>query len=137
MNYFELLKEFNITQINLNNFPETCGYYFLFDEEGNFIYVGKASNLKDIVSNHFSNSESNPKIRNFAKYVIYEKTQNVEDAEIIESEVFDEWVRNTGNYPFANRIKPPKSNLTDDEISRIRMKKIVKGLLKRRNLFSK
>ena len=116
MNYFEILKELHINEINMYYFPETCGNYFLFDEEGNFIYIGKASNLKDIVSNHFSNSESNPKIKNFARYVIYEKTKNVEAAEIIEGEVFDEWVKNTGNYPFANRIKPPKSKLSDNEM---------------------
>ncbi|MCK4357405.1 MAG: GIY-YIG nuclease family protein [Candidatus Cloacimonetes bacterium] len=119
----------------MNNFPNTCGYYILFDEEGNFIYVGKASNLKDIISIHLSKNEINPKIKNFAKYVIYEKTHNINDSEIIEDEIFDDWVRNTGNYPFANRIKPPKSKLTNSEINNIEIKKIVKGILKKKNLF--
>lgn len=60
-----------------------------------------------------------------AKYAIWQTTQTVTQAEDAEGYLYDSWVRSTGTPPFANRNKPPKSKLTDDQILAAKLKQIM------------
>ncbi len=95
--------------------PKEPGYYLLFTEDGIFIYVGKASDLNYRITYHFSKDETNERIRDNVKYVAWFITSSVNEAERKEGEIYDNWVRSTGMPPFANKVKPPGSMLTESE----------------------
>ncbi|HOD20331.1 MAG TPA: nucleotide excision repair endonuclease [Candidatus Fermentibacter daniensis] len=102
--------------------PESPGVYFLYDRTKSFIYVGKASSLRERITRHFSPNEENLKIKRLAYYYKYILTSTTDEAEILEGLVFDSWVRATGGeYPSANTDKPPRSALTDTEINTLRL----------------
>lgn len=47
----------------LKQLPQKPGVYIMFDSRGNIIYIGKAKNLKNRVSQYFRNSKNRaPKI---------------------------------------------------------------------------
>ena len=48
-------------KIKLKNLTKEPGIYKMFDKSGEVIYVGKAKNLKNRVSNYFSSSNHNTK----------------------------------------------------------------------------
>ena len=108
---------------NIAQAPNTTGYYLLFAENGDFIYVGKAANLHQTLSSHFGLYEKNERIKGIVKYAIWEQTRTIEKAEEVEGSLYDIWFRSTGMPPFANKNKPPKSKLRDDEINEIRAAK--------------
>lgn len=115
-NFFDLVKQMGLQILDIGLAPESPGYYMLFADGGSFIYVGKADNLKTRLSRHFSSEEENERIRGIVKSVIWQKTSTVSDAEAAEGELYDFWVKKTGVPPIANKIKPPKSRLGDNEI---------------------
>ncbi|MDZ8068846.1 MAG: GIY-YIG nuclease family protein [Nostoc sp. DedQUE08] len=133
-NFFDCVREYNLPLYDLTlgyaGLPVEPGLYLLYDSHGDFIYVGKASNLRDIVSAHFRAGEANARIRDYANYVIYKVTYSVEEAEILESTIFDNWTRITGQYPFANRNRTPMSTITDLEEENIKREYIRKLLEK-------
>ncbi|MBP7102446.1 MAG: excinuclease ABC subunit UvrC [Bacteroidales bacterium] len=47
----------------LKNFPEKCGVYTYYDQQGVIIYVGKAKNLKKRVKSYFSKNHTSAKLR--------------------------------------------------------------------------
>jgi DNA polymerase III subunit epsilon len=46
----------NITLDRLNSIPEACGVYYLYDEQGTVIYVGKSINIRKRLFEHFSDT---------------------------------------------------------------------------------
>jgi hypothetical protein len=128
-NFFEFVRANSLPVYDLSlgfqGIPLSPGVYLLYDNEGRFIYVGKASNLRHIVAAHFMPSEDNLRIRMFATATIYQVTSSVEDAESLEGSIFDQWVRKTGQYPFANRVAPPRSMLTTMERWKIQQQNLL------------
>ena len=115
-NFFDIVKEFGLSINGIDQAPETPGYYLLFAEEGTFIYVGKCDDLRKRLAEHFGSGETNERIRGIARYAIWQPTPDVRAAEIAEGALYDEWIRQTGVPPFANKQKPPESKLSDEEI---------------------
>lgn len=115
-NFFSLVEKLGLHIGNITQVPFSPGYYRLFSEDGDFIYVGKAKNLRQRLADHFGSGEENERISGIAKYAIWKPTQTIAEAEEAERHLYDTWVRNTGRPPFANKNKPPKSKLTDKEI---------------------
>ena len=124
----DLAKECGITVREISDAPELSGYYLLFNSQCKFIYVGKASNLKSILANHFSDSEDNKRIKGIARYAIWIPTSSTAEAEEAEGNIYDAWIKSTGMTPFANRVKPPKSKLSDDEIADAKRNRLIKDL---------
>lgn len=105
--------------------PNTTGYYMLFAENGDFIYVGKACDLRRRLIDHFGPNEENEKINGIVEHAIYWPTSTREEAEEAEGELYDAWVCHTGQLPHANKIRPPKSRLSAREIIEIRVAKLL------------
>jgi hypothetical protein len=115
-NFFDLVRQAGLPLLhNPADAPALPGCYLLFSITGNFIYVGKAANLRERLSQHFGPEEPHLLISLTARYFIFRQTASVEDAEMLEGATFDEWVRATGQYPVANTNKPPRSRITDQE----------------------
>ena len=55
------MKKQNIT-IKLKNLSKNSGIYKMLDKKGNIIYIGKAKNLKNRVSQYFIQSNNNSKM---------------------------------------------------------------------------
>ena len=55
------MKKQNIT-IKLKNMSKNSGVYKMLDRTGNVIYIGKAKNLKNRVSQYFTQSNYNNKM---------------------------------------------------------------------------
>ncbi len=134
-NFFDLAKAYGLYVEDIAQAPTTLGYYMLFAENGDFIYVGKADNLHQRLVNHFGQGEDGPheeneRINGIAKYAIWMPTQTIAEAEEAEGHLYDTWVRNTGLPPFANKNKPPKSKLRDNEtkIAKLRLRQILNEL---------
>ena len=124
-NFFDLTKEYGLHIGNITQAPHTTGYYMLFTENGDFIYVGKASDLHQTLADHFGPNEENERIKGIAKWAIWEQTQSIDEAEEAEGHLYDTWVHITGLPPFANKIKPPKSKLRDSEIMVAKLRQIL------------
>lgn len=127
-NFFDIAKEFGLYVGNIAQAPRTTGCYMLFAENGEFIYAGKADDLHERLTDHFGPNEKNEKIKGIAKYVIWEQTRTIDEAEELEGYLYDAWFRITGRPPSANKIKPPKSKLSDDEIRIAQLRQILEAL---------
>ena len=68
------MKNLNL-KIKLKNLTKEPGIYKMLDKSGNIIYVGKAKNLKNRVSNYFVSSNHNSKTQLLQK--------NIDDFSII------------------------------------------------------
>ena len=65
----------NITLERLHLVPETCGVYFLHDEKGSVLYVGKSLNIRKRLFEHFADfSAKGEKLRNGVSDIGYEVT---------------------------------------------------------------
>ena len=115
-NFFALLKDLDLSVGDIAQAPHTIGYYMLFADNGDFIYIGKARDLHQILTGHFGPNEVNERIKGIAKWAIWQPTQNINEAEDAEGDLYDTWVRITGAPPFANKNKPPKAKLSASEI---------------------
>lgn len=115
-NFFTLVKELGFDVGDIEQAPKTTGYYRLFKENGEFIYVGKANDLHQRLSAHFGPNEKNELIKDVAKYAIWQPTLSIDEAEEKEGNLYDTWVRHTGQPPYANKKPPPKSKLRDSNI---------------------
>ena len=124
-NFFDLVEEYDLYVGDIAQAPYTTGVYMLFAENGDFIYVGKASNLHQTLAGHFGTNERNERIKGIVKWAIWEQTQNIDEAEDAEGHLYDTWVDITGLPPFANKIKPPKSKLSDNEITVAKLRQIL------------
>ena len=56
------MKKQDIT-IKLKNLSKSSGIYKMLDKSGNVIYIGKAKNLKNRVSQYFNQSSRNTKMQ--------------------------------------------------------------------------
>lgn len=124
-NFFDMVREIGLAILDITLAPAESGYYLLFAEQGEFIYVGKADDLRQRLADHYGDNEDNERIRGIARYAIWQQTPSIADAEQAEGNLYDAWVRMTGVPPFANKIKPPCSRLTDDEILRAKLKQLL------------
>ncbi|PWK19524.1 DNA polymerase-3 subunit epsilon [Xanthomarina spongicola] len=71
----------------LNNLPHTTGVYYIHNDKGEIIYIGKSKNIKNRLSQHFSNTNSkSKKIQLQTAAVTYEATGNELIALLKESE---------------------------------------------------
>jgi len=123
-NFFDWVKEYGLEIGDIGNAPTTPGYYMLFAEQGEFIYVGKANNLHTRLADHFGDDEENERIKGVAKFAFWESTQNIAQAEEAEGDFYDTWVEITGIPPFANKNKPPRSKLTDEDILVVKLREL-------------
>ena len=65
----------NITLERLHEVPEACGVYYLHDEKGAVIYVGKSLNIRKRLFEHFADfSPKGEKLRNGVSDISYETT---------------------------------------------------------------
>jgi DNA polymerase-3 subunit epsilon len=48
----------NLTVEDIENLPEECGTYYLFDEKQQLLYIGKSKNIRHRVLSHLGNSTS-------------------------------------------------------------------------------
>lgn len=75
-----------ITLERLHSVPETCGVYYLHDERGEVIYVGKSLNIRKRLFEHFADSTpKGEKLRAGAADISYEVTGSELVALLLES----------------------------------------------------
>ena len=124
-NFSDIVRDCGLCIFDIAQAPNTTGYYLLFAENGDFIYVGKAADLRQTLTRHFGSYEKNERIKGFVEYAIWWPTRTIVKAEESEGHLYDTWVRSTGVPPFANKNKPPKSKLRDDEIMVAKIRQIL------------
>lgn len=75
-----------ITLERLHTIPESCGVYYLHDESGNVIYVGKSLNIRKRLFEHFSDmSPKGEKMRQGVADISFEITGSELAALLLES----------------------------------------------------
>lgn len=76
----------SITMEDLHNFPEECGVYYMHNEKGDVVYVGKSKNIQKRIMEHFS--QDTPKsnlMYQTVRSISYELTGNELTALLLES----------------------------------------------------
>lgn len=109
--------------------PEAPGVYFFRDKEGNILYVGKATSLKDRVGSYFSLDLINTRglrlvtMVTIAEKVTFEETESVLEALLLESQLIKKH-----NPPYNVKEKDNKSFacvvITKEEFPRILIMRI-------------
>jgi len=128
-NFFGLVRDLGLAvSDSASAAPEVPGVYMLFDNDGRFVYVGKADNLKTRLSSHFSLTETNLLIRVFARLYVWEVTASVDVAEVEEGRLYDIWVDSAGYPPLANKVAPPKSKYSNVEKNTERLQALLRML---------
>ena len=107
------------TKLKLKNLTKESGVYKMLDKSGNVIYVGKAKNLKNRVSNYFINSSHNTKTQLLLKNIddfsiIITKTET--QALLLENELIKQFkpkfnilLKDSKSYPYiyiSNDVHP-------------------------------
>lgn len=83
----------------VESLPNTVGIYYIHNEEGNIIYIGKSNNIKKKLQQHFTSTSSIfKKIQKETYTVTFEKTGNELIAQLKETEEL------TINKPIYNKI---------------------------------
>ncbi len=72
----------NLNEEIIANLPTTPGVYYFHDKKGKVIYVGKAKNIKQRVTSHFSNNKTTKQKQDFLKN-IYTVTHKVCGTELM------------------------------------------------------
>ena len=98
--------------------PQTPGYYLLFGQNGEFIYVGKTDNLQQRLHGHYQSTEQNAIIRQHLRFSAWFPTNTVAEAEIGEGKVYDAWVSAAGARPMANVNRPPRAAVDEQLAAR-------------------
>ena len=108
-----------ITKLKLKNLTKESGVYKMLDKSGNVIYVGKAKNLKNRVSNYFISSSHNTKTQLLLKNIddfsiIITKTET--QALLLENELIKQFkpkfnilLKDSKSYPYiyiSNDVHP-------------------------------
>jgi len=76
----------NVSLEQLHALPEECGVYYLHDEAGDVVYVGKSINIKKRVMEHFSKvTEKARKLQEYVDDISYEVTGSELIALLLES----------------------------------------------------
>lgn len=71
----------------ITSLPSKTGIYYIYDEEGNLIYIGKSNNIKKRINQHFTGSNTKcKKIQSMVYRVGYEETGSELIALLKESE---------------------------------------------------
>jgi DNA polymerase-3 subunit epsilon len=71
----------------IEELPSDTGVYYIHNDDGDIIYIGKSNNIKKRVTQHFTNSNSkSKKIQALVSSVSYEKTGSELVALLKESE---------------------------------------------------
>lgn len=71
----------------IEDLPSDIGVYYIHDERGNIIYIGKSNNIRKRITQHFTNKNSkSKKIQTLVASVTYEKTGSELIALLKESE---------------------------------------------------
>ncbi len=85
----------------IDTLPETHGVYYLHDETGRIIYIGKSNNIRQRVLSHFRNKQTKKalELRNAIMDISFEETGNELIALLLESEEIKK------NQPFFNRAQ--------------------------------
>ncbi|MFK7934884.1 MAG: exonuclease domain-containing protein [Saprospiraceae bacterium] len=82
----EALLPKNVSLEIMHALPEECGVYYMHDEEGRCVYVGKSINIKKRVAQHFSKkTEKASKFQRFVHDITYEITGSELAALLLES----------------------------------------------------
>lgn len=61
----------NLPKADFDALPYTPGVYYFHDEKGKVVYVGKAKNIRQRVSSHFSNNGTGRQKQHFLRYVYH------------------------------------------------------------------
>jgi len=90
----------NIEIETLHALPEACGVYFFHDMDGDVAYIGKSSNIKKRVAQHFSKASSKAsKLQRHVDDISYELTGSELIALLYESQLIKEMK------PYINRAQ--------------------------------
>lgn len=77
----------HITMSDIDNLPEECGVYYMADENGNYVYIGKSINIKDRILQHFNETSfKNTKMMRLVHTLAYKLTGSELMASLIESQ---------------------------------------------------
>ncbi|WP_091425871.1 exonuclease domain-containing protein [Formosa sp. Hel1_31_208] len=131
----EIIKRLNETHKTIiDALPAITGVYYIHDENGDIIYIGKSKNIKHRINQHFTNnSTKSKKIQLIAKSVTYESTGSELVALLKESEeikrnkpLYNRALRRTtfthGLYSFKDdngylNLQINKTNITEKPIT--------------------
>lgn len=96
--------------LSIANLPDHCGVYFFHNKEGEILYVGKATSLRDRVRSYFSSDLIKTRglhlvtMVTVANKVTYQKTDSILEAILLESNLIKKY-----NPPYNSKEKDNKS----------------------------
>lgn len=76
-----------LTMEQIQDLPEECGVYYFHDQQGNVVYVGKSTNIRKRIAQHFADTTSKgDEIRKQVADITYEETGSELVALLLESD---------------------------------------------------
>jgi len=66
---FDHLIPSQLVNFNFNDFPESYGIYFIYDDQNNLLYVGKSHNVRNRLKQHFKTFEGKKREQELKKLV--------------------------------------------------------------------
>ncbi|NOT36710.1 MAG: GIY-YIG nuclease family protein [Saprospiraceae bacterium] len=77
----------HLTMSEIDSLPEECGVYYMSDENGRYVYIGKSINIKDRILQHFNETSfKNNKMNRLVYSLAYKLTGSELMASLIESQ---------------------------------------------------
>ncbi len=77
----------NLSMDRIQNLPESCGVYYFYDEAGQVVYVGKSTNIRKRIAQHFADTtKKGNEIRKQVADISYEETGSELVALLLESQ---------------------------------------------------
>jgi DNA polymerase-3 subunit epsilon len=94
-----------------NNLPESCGVYYLLNEKGKPVYIGKANNIRKRVRQHFTTNTDSKRMQAFMKEIHHIRTE-LTGTELIALLLEDAEIRKFWPaYNSAQKRKSPRVNI--------------------------
>jgi DNA polymerase-3 subunit epsilon len=101
----------NLNVHEYNGLPEACGVYYLLNEKGKPVYIGKANNIKKRVRQHFTTNADGKRMQAFMKEIHHVRIE-LTGTELIALLLEDAEIRkNWPIYNSAQKRKSPRVNI--------------------------
>lgn len=131
----------NFSNQKFDAIPEACGVYYMVDDKGKVIYVGKAINIRERFKNHFSGN-SLPSLKNALKAEVFDLKWELTGTEFFA--LLFETIEIKRLWPkYNSALKRPKTlwglfHFEDGNgYMRFQIAKVTKGLLPLESFFSR
>lgn len=108
-----------LTKELIDALPEDCGVYYMCDESGKYVYIGKSINIRERILQHFNEDGFKTiKMRRMVHHIDHIHTGSELMAYLLESaEIKNTCLKLTGHRKISqNRMRSSKSPIREDAL---------------------